>query len=100
LSEALGGPDCETAKAECLAEDNSTDYSDCTAEEIPDCDATLDEYIACAAASAKAGAALYKNLTCSTDLESLSSDLPETPAACAPVYEKCPELASGAGEET
>jgi hypothetical protein len=92
IAEFAGG-DCEQVKAQCLAEGGGPgEPTECAPEDIPNCDVTVDAYIACSVAQTEIGAAFFKNITCSTDLATLPQDPPETPSECVSVYEACPEL--------
>jgi hypothetical protein len=70
---------------------------DCEAPETDDpirsCDATVDEFMACYEAQL-GGYSDLADAQCA-DLETFS---PETPAACATVMEKCPELFDDGGD--
>ncbi|MGK3998064.1 hypothetical protein [Sorangium sp. So ce1024] len=82
---AFGG-DCETAKAECLAqpEQPAPEGGGCSTTGFTDCTATVAEYKACMAANVEA----MKAVTCETPLESFG----EPPAACAALTDKCPTI--------
>jgi hypothetical protein len=101
---AMGGvPDqavCRQTYDDCQAapvEEDGTD--ECTVADVPeDCPATLDEFEACAQATAQAFKALAASLSdgCSavadpTALESVFGEETE-PVACKSLYEKCPSL--------
>ncbi|MFZ4738485.1 MAG: hypothetical protein ACOYM9_21190 [Bradymonadia bacterium] len=101
---AMGGSpnpaDCRAVYEECQAapfEEDGTD--ECTVADVPeDCPATLDEFEACAQATAQAFKALAASLSdsCSavanpTAREAVLGGQTE-PAACKSLYEKCPSL--------
>jgi hypothetical protein len=88
IGELTGGGDCETLQAECIADDSEdpTEMTEnCTADDLPDCDVTVDEYNSCVSAQIE----LFAGLSCDSDLENLA----EEPPACVSVLERCPELA-------
>lgn len=69
-----------------LEPDDSSD--DCNPDDVKDCDATVGELEACFSATIDQLNSAAQNASCSTS----SLDDVGSPAACAPLMEKCPEL--------
>ncbi len=90
FAEALGGGDCETAKAECEADPEDPTTDGCTAQDFPDCDITVDEFVACTSARVAVAAEYFGDITCDTDFETLGEM--EEPEECTSLQERCPEI--------
>lgn len=99
LAELTVGADCEAAQEQCVADggEDPTMTEGCTADEVPDCDVTVDEYTACSIARATLSAEYLGQITCDTDLTMLGEE-PADPDECTSVVERCPELALDAQE--
>ena len=96
IGEAFGGGTCEMLQAECIAsdeEDPMTMTEGCTADDVPDCDITVDEYTACTSARVQASFDAFAQVTCDSDIEAIG-DEPADPPECAGLAERCPELAT------
>jgi hypothetical protein len=93
--ELQGAGECSKLAAECLAEPAGAD-EDCTTADLPSCDVSVDEFLACAQANMQVSVAFFGKLTCQTDIDTLTE--PATPPACAKLYDKCPELADGSDD--
>lgn len=95
IGELSGGGDCETLQAQCIADggEEPAMTEGCTADDVPDCDITVDEYTACTSARVAVSFDTFAEVTCDSDLESLGEE-PADPAECAGLGERCPELAT------
>lgn len=85
---------CTSTRAACIAEGSGTieptDCSDASADDVPDCDVTVDEYSACVVAMADSNVDFATSLSCEDAGTEIS--YPGEPAACTTLYAACPEL--------
>ncbi len=101
-SEEFGFGSCEETRDACLGaeaeepeDEESEDPEDPCAEasttDLPDCgnDLTVGQWRKCQDAIYAAASAVYKGLTCDSELSDLGD---ETPEACKEIEQKCPEL--------
>jgi hypothetical protein len=95
--ELQGLGECSALVSECsnaAADGEPIVLDTCTVADVPHCaNVSVDEFVACTLASIESSARFFGQLTCTTDLTTLSDLL--TPAACVGPYQRCPELDSG-----
>jgi hypothetical protein len=86
----FGGENCEMVAQDCIADPDSVEEEECdvTVDNLPECasQVTVGELEACQAAQARQISELADTVSCESDPNF------DTPAACAAVEEKCPEL--------
>lgn len=99
---ASGQGSCETERVECLKNDSISDEMDCskaTANELADCDATINAYEACVNDTYNMIKSLQSSVYCGaspTELQALQSKF-QLPASCQVLQQQCPSIDVGVG---
>ena len=102
ISVALSGggvPECEAAVDLCLmmaTTDGGT--TTCDVDGDPSCEATIEEYEACAEENIASLRAFYDGYTCEVALSGSGGEMPAAGPECMALAQKCPGLFSNQGE--